>query len=219
MRGDPRHYGPDAINDRPYLPGWKHPPRKHQTMTTENDYTSFVTPTDGGDLAQLQTLAEQLVEAQADVAAAEKALEAANDRVKDLAEKQIPETMERNGLKDFTTATGLKITVAEKTHASINKERAGEAYAWLTEHGHSGLIDRIMSVKLGRGEDERAKEIHALLDGKFPLEDKLNVHAQTLSAFVREQLRQGNEVPDDLFNIHRQVAAKVDLPKIKAARR
>lgn len=182
-------------------------------MATDTDYQNFVTPTDGGALAELQTLAEALVEAQADVAVLEKKLEQANDRVKDLAEKQIPETMERNGLKDFTTATGLKITVAEKTHASINKERAGEAFAWLTKNGHAGLIDRIMSIKLGRGEDERAKEIHQLLDGKFPLDDKLNVHAQTLSAWVREQLKAGNEVPEDLFNVHRQVSAKVTLPK------
>ena len=43
------------------------------------------------------------------------------------------------------------------------------------------------------------------------VDDVANVHPSTLAAFVREKLREGEELPLDLFGVHRQRIAKIEV--------
>jgi hypothetical protein len=43
------------------------------------------------------------------------------------------------------------------------------------------------------------------------IEDKTDVNPASLSAFVREELVAGRQVPEDLFNVHRQRKAKIKV--------
>lgn len=182
-------------------------------MSSENAYLDYVQhQTAGGELSQLTQLAEQQAAAQSKVADLEAQLNKAREELRDIAERQVPELMDRIGIGEFKTTTGLKIKIDETIRASIPKANAPLAFAWLKNNGHGSLIKRVVSVSFGRGEDEQAEQLVKKLNDElhFEAEDSASVHPSTLAAFVREKLRNGEEIPLDLFGVHRQRVAKIE---------
>lgn len=174
------------------------------------DYRDYITPAaSGGELSQLSALAEEQAKAEAEVADLEAQLTAAREKVRDLAERKVPELMDQIGIEEFKTSSGLKIKVAETIRASISQANGPRAFAWLREHGNAAMIKRIVSVAFGKGEDEKAEALVKELGEKFECEDKTSVHPSTLSAFVREKLAKGDELPLDLLGVHRQRVSKI----------
>lgn len=177
------------------------------------DYASFVgvESADGGELSALSKLAEEQARAEARVAYIEAELNKAREDLKDLAERRVPELMDKIGIEEFRTSTGLKIKVAETIRARIPKAAAHRAFAWLREHDHAAMIKRVVSVAFGKGEDSSAEQLaQDLTDRGLMPEDHASVHPSTLSAFVREQLKAGEELPLDLFGVHRQCISKIE---------
>lgn len=176
----------------------------------DDSYLEYAKPVaSGGELAQLSLLAEQQAKAAAEVARLEAELTAARESLRDYAERQVPDMMDQVGMAEFKTASGLKIKIEETIRASIPKASAPSAFAWLREHGHAAMIKRVISVALGKGEEERAQKLHDMLDSEFEVDDAQNVHPSTLSAFVREKLRDGEDVPLDLFGVFRSRVSKL----------
>lgn len=183
---------------------------------SNNDaYLYYVQPeTSGGELNQLQALAEQQASAEARIAEIEALLNKARETHRDLSERQVPELMDKIGMKEFKTTSGLTIQVEEKIRASIPKAKTALAFAWLKRNDHAGLIKRVVSVAFGRGEDEKAELLTRQLSGAdFEVENKASVHTSTLAAFVKEKLEAGEEIPMDLFGVHRQRVSKIKQAK------
>lgn len=181
-------------------------------MSSETAYLDYVQPqTAGGELSQLARLAEQQAAAQSKVANLEAQLNKAREELRDIAERQVPELMDQIGIGEFKTATGLKIKIDETIRASIPKAKAPLALAWLKQNGHAAIIKRVVAVAFGKGEDEKADELLRRLADEFEVDDTSSVHPSTLSAFVREKLREGEEVPLDLFGVHRQRVSKIEV--------
>lgn len=177
------------------------------------DYAAFVgvESADGGELSALSKLAEEQAQAEAHVADIEAQLNKAREDLKDLAERRVPELMDKIGIEEFRTSTGLKIKVAETIRASIPKAASHRAFAWLREHDHAAMIKRVVSVAFGKGEDNNAEQLaQDLADRGLMPEDHASVHPSTLAAFVREQLKAGEELPLDLFGVHRQRVSKIE---------
>ena len=179
-------------------------------MSDADDYLAYVQPTSGGDLSRLQELAEEQARAEAEVARIEAELTRAREALTDIAERQLPELMDEFGLETFKTRSGLNIKIKEIIRASIPKARAASAFAWLKEHGHAAMIKRVLSVSFGKGEDEQAEELLEQLSSEYEIDDKASVHPQTLSAWVKEKLERGDEIPLELFGVHRQRVSKID---------
>ena len=183
---------------------------------SEPDYSAFVSaPTDsGGELSRLNSLAERQAEAEADLERIEAELSSARKKLTHLSEVLIPAAMDEVNLSEFATSSGLKIIIAETIRASIPKARSEEAFQWLREHGQASLIKRSIVILYGKGEDEKASEalgkLHKLgLDA----EESVQVHPQTLAAFVREQLQEGADIPLELLGVFRQRASKIEVPR------
>ncbi len=183
----------------------------------DNDYSAYLAAEADEPLAslgELNDLAERQAKAEARVAKIEAELAAAQADLKDIAEKLLPDAMDALGIADFKTRSGLKITIDETIRASIPKARTLEAYAWLRAHNHEALIKRVVALAFGKGEDAKARETMQMLAEKgLKPQDVESVHAQTLGAFVREKLKKGDELPLDLFGVHRQRASKIEVPK------
>ncbi len=179
----------------------------------QNDYLKYVGATSSGDLAQLQELADQQAAAEAKVARIEAELTAAREEVRDLSERQLPELMDQIGLETFRTRSGLTIDVKETIRASIPKARSARAFAWLKANGHEAMIKRVVAVSFGKGEDAKAEALREALESEFDVEDKASVHPSTLSAWVREKLAKGEELPLELFGVHRQRVSKITTGK------
>lgn len=181
-------------------------------MSIENAYLDYVQPQTAGDkLSQLTQLAEQQAAAQSKVADLEAQLNRAREELRDIAERQVPELMDQIGISEFKTITGLKIKIDEIIRASIPKTKTALALAWLKNNGHAAMIKRVVAVSFGKGEDERADELHQRLAEEFEVDDNASVHPSTLAAFVRERLRNGEEVPLDLFGVYRQRVSKIEV--------
>jgi hypothetical protein len=85
---------------------------------------------------------------------------------------------------------------------SIPSERKEEAYKWLDEHGHGGIIKRGVQVSFDKG-STKAAEAAAEAMRSMGLEPKvtLNIHAQTFMSFAREQIQNGNMLPLDRWGV------------------
>jgi hypothetical protein len=71
-----------------------------------------------------------------------------------------------------------------------------------------------VSVPFGRGEDEKANQLLRNLDKEgFQPDQRMWVEPMTLKAFVREQIRNGTPVPEDLFGVFIRNVAKIIPPK------
>lgn len=148
------------------------------------------------------------------VAQAEEALVLAQKNLQTVAGQEIPDLMDELGVSDFTTHSGIRVRIVEAIRASIPKERTEEAVAWLDDHNFHDLVKRKFTVQFGADEEAWANKFAADLARRkrqLAVAQDKTVHTSTLSAWVRSQLENGEDVPLDLFGVHRQRKARVDL--------
>jgi len=163
---------------------------------------------------KLNELVQQLVGAERDVAMAEILLKKAQEKRRQLDEFDIPGYMHELGLKDFTNKAGVKIEVKSTIRASIGNRKAA-AYAWLIRNNFSALIKRTVMVAFNTGESKSATELLEELKERnigAATKEEMKVEAASLTSWVRKQLKDGKEVPADIFGIYDQRSTKITLP-------
>lgn len=179
-----------------------------------HDYSDFKDGPGDNLLARISGLALDQKQAEADVARLEEELKAAQAKLRDIAEHQLPALMDEAEMKICQTRDGITVKVVEKIRGSIPAATAPKAFAWLEEHGHGNLIKREVKVEFGRDEEAWAKKFLAdLAKRKKPLKHELKraVHPSTLASFVTEQLQEGVDIPLDTFGVYRQRSAKIEF--------
>ena len=179
---------------------------------TEPDYSEFQEEPGEGQLALLRTLADAQADAERYVAQLEVKLAKAKDELRDIQEQELPNLMDKLGMKEFQTLSGLKISVTEIIRASISQARADEAHAWLDENGHASLVKRIFAVSFGRDEEKWAREFAADLRRRkreLTVAEVKKVESATLRAFVKQRLEAGEDLPLELFGVFRQRVSKI----------
>lgn len=160
------------------------------------------------EMAELSRLADELRLQQVALQKAEADLARAKTRVAYLAEEAIPELMEEIGLEQFTTASGLTISVAEKVFANISSQNEDAAFAWLDTHGHGGMVRREILVSFDREQQEAARRLRDKLRESYPgVSERRKVHPSTLRAWVKRRLENGEEVPPMISVARRPVAS------------
>lgn len=165
-------------------------------------------------LKELSALCAQLRDEQRALEEADRVWKEHKARIFSLQTEDIPSLMTELGVTKIVLETGETITVAAEVEASLPKENLEArqaAFDWLESHGHGGLIKTEVSVTFGRDELERAKACAEEIAGRWgqAVLDR-NVHANTLKAFIKEQLREGKEIPLELF-----MARPITVAKIK----
>ena len=165
----------------------------------------------------ISRLAIKQLDLQAQVEAAEEALDNLKAQLKQVSELDLPNLMSECGMKEFKLDNGASIKVKKVYGASIKVENRDAAFAWLVEKGHEALIKTDVLVEFGKGKAERAEAQKFLDDLKkdgFEADLKEGVHAQTLKAFAREQIEAGEALPE-FFTVFQGEVAQVALPKAK----
>jgi len=163
------------------------------------------------DLGRLAELAKEQFAAEQEVARCEKALKAAKKKFADIAEGQIPDLMAKIDVKEFSTASGLRIKIRRIIRASVPVANRARAYKWLDTHGQSGMIKRSVIVGFNREEQKAAEALLKRLRPKFEnVRQEQKVESATLRGFIREQIDAGKKVPMELFG-----AAEVRVAKIE----
>lgn len=178
------------------------------------DYTEFKERPHDEVLRQIALMALEQKKAEAFVEEKEEELRKARAALNDIAQHKLPALMDEIGSPEFTTADGIKITVRENIRASIPQICKAQALKWLEDNDHENLIKREFKVLFSKNEEEWAKEFEEMLaqsERELNVEVNRGVHASTLSAFVREQLEQGVDIPLQLFGAMRQRVTKIKI--------
>jgi hypothetical protein len=154
----------------------------------------------GNGLKSVAILAQKIRESEALVERAEAFLKKAKEELTGLTDELLPAAMEELGMKSFTLEDGAKVEVRQLYGASIPIARKAEAFEWLRGQGFDDIIKNSVTCTFGRGEDDLAHSFRdmAVQQGYEP-QQKEDVHASTLKAWVRERIEAGDEFPMDLF--------------------
>lgn len=191
------------------------------------DYAAYgdLAPTmapESGNLDTIRGMCIELLEAQSEVARITAELEKANDTLKDLRERRLPEMMEQNELPEFVfrdKATGarMSVSVGEEVRVSLPKDNREAGYKWLTKMGLEAIIKRTIEISVGQGKGAKAKAKKVLSAAKKHVDRKLSgrfnekVEPATLRSQIIQQMEAGVDVPGDIFNVYRQRVANVEV--------
>jgi hypothetical protein len=141
---------------------------------------------------------------------AEQKLKAAQDHVKGIEQNRLPLLMDEAQQKLLVTTDGWQVSRDEIVRASISKDNLPAGVSWLNANGHGSIVKRSVTVMFGRGEEQKAAEaIDVLHERGMEPEEAMSVNAQTLSALVRELLKEGKELPNETLGVYIQPVVKV----------
>ena len=152
---------------------------------------------DGGK--KLSGLVRRYNEKQQQIEETENYLKGLKEEKQRIAFEQIPMLMDEMGIERIDV-DGAIVKLKSFVSASIPADRKQEAFNWLREHGHEGIIKNEIVVSFGKGEDHVAGDVMYQLEEKgFHPEQKTHIHSMTLKGFIREQVEKGNNIDLDLF--------------------
>lgn len=162
-------------------------------------------------LKELSSLCQQLRSAEREATdLLAKAAAKAKD-IQRLTEEDIPALMTELAVQKIVLESGETITVGLEVYASIPAANKEEAFKWLVDNQHGGLIKTDLTLAFGREELDKAKALALKLseeEGLDPVIDQ-SVHANTLKAFIKGQLADGKPIPLELFGARSVQKAKI----------
>lgn len=163
--------------------------------------------------AVLRGLADELLEAMAEVDRIKEELMTAENMVKDLTDVRIPNVVE--GLEGkFDLGDGRTMTIKEEIRASVAGEKLEPAVEWLDANNYGNIVKRNLIFEFGKDDHEKVQAFKEaitpiLKQQRLVLKEKRAIHNATLVAWVKERLAEGDDLPIDIFGIFRQRIAKV----------
>lgn len=117
-----------------------------------------------------------------------------------MTDEDLPTMLAELGLSSMTLDDGSNVTVKQTYGASIRIDDKPQAFEWLRDNGYDDIIKNQVLCVFGRGEDDQASAFQALAiqQGLAP-EQKTDIHPQTLRAFIKERVENGDDFPMELF--------------------
>tara|TARA_R110001592_G_scaffold66126_2_gene202860 strand:- start:4468 stop:5043 length:576 start_codon:yes stop_codon:yes gene_type:complete len=151
-------------------------------------------------LSSVSQLAEKL-RLQADlVEGLEESLKNAKQTLHKLRDDTLPTALQELGLTGLTLQDGSKVTLRLTYGGHIAEDNRKEAHQWLRDNEYDDIIKNTVSCQFGRGEDQEAATFYEDLTRQgLVANQKTEVHAQTLKAWVRERVEKGQSFPMELF--------------------
>ena len=146
-------------------------------------------------IGKVAALANQQAELEERIEEFEAHMKALKERHRQVCEVDLPNAMAELNAESFTTTDGLGITIKDELSASITKAKQPEAFSWLRENGHGGLIKTKMDMAFSKGSEDllnKAKEVLDAAGMTYNCAD--SVHAGTLKAFCKEQIAAGHQL-------------------------
>ena len=179
-------------------------------------------PSNSSVMQRMMRMAEEMIELEEMISGIELTLSDLKSRMNHLKIQELPDLMAENGLSQFRTTSGATIAVEDFVAGTLSKESNARKAAldWLAMNGAADMIKTEVSVEFGKTEHNRAKDLAAKLaqDGYF-VDEKEGIHAQTLLAFVREKLRNGEEVPLETLGLYAGRKVKVKTATLGGKRK
>ena len=158
---------------------------------------------DTDKVKSISELCNRLLDLQEQAKRIEDNLKSKNDEIRMLSEQEIPNLMQEAGVSEFKLADGSSVSIKPFYAAKIPVSKTDEAFQWLTGNGYGDLIKNTVSLNFGKSEDNLANSLVEDLKSKgHNVSQKKKVEPQTLKAFVKEAIQNGQNVPMDLFGVY-----------------
>lgn len=127
----------------------------------------------------------------------------------------IPTLLHELNVKDITLDGDIQLKVGAYYRASIPKDNQIKAFDWLRKNKFGGIIKHDITTHFTTEQDKAAQKlIQVLKDNGWNFDDKEAVHHMTLTAFIKEQIENGNaKLPLELLGAFVGEKATVKLPK------
>jgi hypothetical protein len=163
------------------------------------------------DLSELNRLIREMFEAETMVANLDADLKAAKARFQKLRTFTIPDKMTELGV-DALEFGGKRVAIEPFVSGSIPSDpvRKAAAIAWLVENGASDLIKTSVEVEFGKSQHNAALDTAAKLReaGLDPSVSE-GVHSQSLCAFARERIKNGDPIDPEVLGLFTGRVAKI----------
>ncbi len=159
---------------------------------------------DQESLESVSSLLQQQLIMENEVEMAELDLKDKKDKLRKLSEEIIPARMTELGMSSTTMVDGSKVDVVENIYVAIPKDpdKSAACYQWLEDNGLGDIIKNNVGMSFGKGEGQEAKLLeNTIKDLGFIPEVKVSVHPSTLKATVRQLVKDGKSVPDNIFSL------------------
>lgn len=160
------------------------------------------------EVIELKGMVDQL---EADLSAAKQQLNLLNTSV-------IPDIMVQLQMEECVFR-GWKVKVGEFVSGSLPKEfeRRASAIQWLESHDGGDLIKTSLTVAFSRSQHNEAMNLAGDLEQQgFAASIDSTVHPQTLAAWARERMKNGEDIDPEVLGLYTGRVAKFAQIKEKA---
>lgn len=166
-------------------------------------------------LASLMKLAARAEELEATVADLEAALKEQKSALTFIKTQQLPDAMVEAGVTKLTSASGAELKLSDFVTGSLPKEpeKRNAALAQLVKEGGTDLIKNNVVVAFTRSQHNAAAALADDLRKMGHTAEMISdVNHMQLTAFVREKLRNGEEVAYEKLGCFVGRVVKIELP-------
>ena len=159
------------------------------------------------DNVEVNTIASECVklkQKEDEIASLEEQLKNKKNEADYISSNVIPELLAEQGLSEIKLADGSKVSVKKEFRATVPKDdsKREAALQWLRTNGLGDIIKNNVSVTLGKGEDDKAKQLLDLAaENGYEPQQKSDVSWNTLTALYRERVEAGLDMPSDCFSL------------------
>ena len=166
----------------------------------EDTLATSVEKLDQQGLTSVAALARQIRDKEQRISSLEEELKDEKKALLKLTDEDMPAMLAEIGISSFSLDDGSQVEVKQTDGASILVNNRPAAYEWLRDNGYDDIIKNTVLCQFGRGEDDQASAFAAFAQqqGYVP-EQKTEIHPQTLRAFVKERVEEGDAFPMELF--------------------
>ena len=159
----------------------------------------------------LNAALEEAVALEQTVAQMEEDLKAVKKSLNALKGSRIPDLMGELQMESVVFR-GWQVRIDDFVSGSLPREGEGheQAVRWLEEHGAGGLIKTDLTLAFGKSQHNEALDLAGRLEAEgLAPSVKSGVHAQTLHAFARERIRNGEPLDIEILGLYIGKVAKM----------
>jgi len=169
-------------------------------MMEQDTAESSVEKLDQQELSTVAGLARAIRDKEAHIEDLERQLKDEKKALLKMTDEELPTMLAELGLSSMTLDDGSDVTVKQTYGASIRVDDKPAAFEWLRNHGYDDIIKNQVLCVFGRGEDDQASAFQAFASQQgYAAEQKTEIHPQTLRAFIKERVENGDDFPMELF--------------------
>lgn len=165
--------------------------------------------------AELIEYAQMVRKLEAEVAVLQEQEAEKKAEITRLLQRVLPPAMDTLQLKQFLLEDGTQVERSDEVYASISKDNALAAAAWLEKNGAGSIVKAKIVVEFERGDTALAKLVRQLLTkSRIAFEETAGVHNATLRAYVKESVEEGRKLPSCIsYHVQPTAVLKVRKPR------